>query len=357
MADEIQVYIMYSAPELYALKDGLRDIIFENKDTIDNVERVFTVSPSSGWMTFNDNSKIWKSTDGNNLPDTATDAFEIAENFIEGVNKKTAQFNEKNKTALKGIFPDKTQRNLSKCELVKHFDGSWTDHWLCCYEIAIYAGIPKGQKIFVYGMGMDIRIGKQKQVISFVTRCRPVKRPIYTKLYEMEDYAFLLNKDEHDGNNGADANNKDERPLIYLYDGNCGNQYYLAPYYYTGGSDELSITPATRYSLVAFIQQEDRPKGTMLTVYVYGGSGDYDFNWGYWNIATLWGNDGGVEELGQGDIELIRRDTGSFVTSSVNVGSGHYNMMVNVIDRKTGAYVYGSQIVFTQTIKQTDAIV
>lgn len=365
----IQVYELATAGALFELRDRYRRILFDSPGSVDQREKVFTVSPTSGALSFTDYTRVWKSRNGTGLPPSREEAIAAAENFLDAANRKTADFNRGLDNPVRSLFPDRNQRALRECHLVLHQDGRWHDHWLCLYEIRVLAGTAATQGAYVYGMGLDLRIGANGRVISFHSRWRPVKRTLYTDRLPADAFAFLLQSGHHHNGrqqtdhpqpqhhtpHGEPGHSHAPEPVVYLYDGDAGNQYYLSPYYYRADGHHLQVAPASKFSLVIRLLQEETPNRTRVTARVYGGSGNYLYHWAYWNPATLAGTEAEHVVLGEGSLETVQQETGTWTTSTVTLPKGFYNLMLHVADRQTGAYCHHQQTIFSTLNSNSDA--
>jgi hypothetical protein len=269
-----------------------------------------------------------------------------AEQFLEGVNSRTQVFNQATGAGLRSLLPDKNQRRFETCSLVMKPDKSSFDHWICRYSIQATAGTTTVQSIPIFGMSLELRIGKKGAIIGFNVQWRPALRTTYAEIYPYEKFAFLL----LDSDNPDNTDNPYAGRMLYVYDGAAGNQYYLAPYYFSASDDHVRLSPASKFSLVVKIITQDSSDGTQLTGIAYGGSRNYyDFNWAYWNLDTAWGNEGerGQVVVGPGNVSAQNDETGSSMQSKLVLPKGYYTVMLNVTDRRTGAYRHFQQNVYS----------
>lgn len=341
----IQVYQLVPASTLFGLREPLQSAIFARDIFVDQKEKVFAVSASSGWMSFVDYSALWKLGNPGLLPQSTQEVLKAAEDFLDRVNTRTQSFNQSTKAGLRSLLPDRDQRQFESCSLVMRPDKTGFDHWLCRYSIAMTAGTETALRVPVLGMCIEMRIGAKGAIIGFMAQWRPVLRTIYADLYPYEQFAFLL-KDEEQPDN---ADNPDAGKLLYSYDGAAGNQYYLAPYYYLAMNDHVQLSPASKYSLVVKILEEETSDGTRLTGRAYGGSGAYAFNWAFLNLDTAWQKEGGVVVLGEGDTRRQQDEAGPALESVQGLPRSFYTVMLNVTDQRSGAYRHFQQAVYSRS--------
>jgi hypothetical protein len=108
---------------------------------------------------------------------------------------------------------------------------------------------------------------------------------------------------------------------------------------------EIRTTSASPWSLTVDIGRTEQHASRMtLTALAQGGSGDYQYNWASYSLTEF---DNGIRELGGGSRTQVRSDDGRAVASSIEVPNGHFIAMVNVRDRKTGAFRHHQQQVFS----------
>jgi hypothetical protein len=349
MAD-IQVYRLVPAATLVGLRDALQRAIFGNDVFVDQKERVFTVS-AAGWLGYVDHAALAGRADPRSLPREREQALRAAEQFLDGVNGRTQAFNQATRAGLRSLLPDRNQRQLDSCGLVIRPGRPGADHWLCRYSIRLEAGTASAASVPVYGMSLELRIGARGAVVGFTSQWRPTLRTTYAELYPYERFASLLEDPEHhDGGEDPDAGR-----LLYVYDGAAGSQYYLAPYYYRVSDDHLLLSPASRYSLVVKVLEEDAPEGTRVVGRVYGGSGAYSFNWAYWNLDTAWRKNEPLVELGEGEVSRDRDEAGALTQSSLVLPRSHYTVLLNVTDERSGAYRHHQQAVYSRPRTASDA--
>jgi hypothetical protein len=145
----------------------------------------------------------------------------------------------------------------------------------------------------------------------------------------------------------ADDAGDQEHRLVYLLDGDAAPQYYLAPYYLVNDGDNFTLRSASPYSLVVAYGVAAQPDGSnTVTAYVDGGSGDYDFNWATMSFDSVW-EAAGLVERGSGaagERQLADRRTGG--TSALTLEPGVFTVLVNVRDRRTGAFQHLQQTVY-----------
>ncbi len=354
----VRIYELYPIKKILELKGQIQEAIFGKSNDIDNQNKVFVISKSSGWLNYTDYSAIWSSRDGTLLAENKLEAIRVAEDFMDAANGKIAQINKEQNAGLPSIFPAKSQRQIKESYAVKHRDGHWTDHWVCAYEISVSSYGTSQNRAFVYGTGLEIRVGKNNAIIGFSSRWRPFSKTIYTDLSPIEE-AETGSDAAGDGHHGTDAgapsDQATERKIAYLFEGDGASQYYLAPYYYFFNGHHIVFLPASKYSLVVSISQEESENETKILAKVAGGSGNYKYNWAYWNNNSAWQNDSELIEIGSGSSEVVRENNKLKIMNSVRLPKGVYNVLLNVVDVKTSAFKNIQQMIYSQVTNNDNA--
>jgi hypothetical protein len=339
---DIQVYQLIPPRMLLDVRDPLQRAILGNDLFVDQQERVFTVSPH-GWIGYVDHGALWRQGNPGALPQTREEVLKAAEEFVDAVNARTEAFNTSTSAGLRSLLPDRNQRLFESCVLMMKPDRSGFDHWVCRYSIRVNAGTATAASVPVYGMSLELRIGVNGAVLGLRSQWRPMLRTVYADAHPYERFAFLLKNEEK-----PDDENPDAGKLLYLYDGAAGNQYYLAPYYYRTDEDHLQVSPASQYSLVVRIFEEDTFDGTRVVGKAYGGSGAYSFNWAYWNVDTAWRQEDSLVVLGEGDVSRERDETGTSIQSTLTLPRSYYTVMLHVTDQRSGAYGHQQQTIYSK---------
>lgn len=344
----IRVFELYPIEKIVGLKAAIQKTIFGDEYKIDNENLLFSISNSSGWMNFSDHTQLWQSENSNYLAKNKIEIEKVAETFLDNINAKIIDFNVANNSYLPSFFPGKISRKLSKCYAVKHRNGSWIDHWLCIYQIFLQGGINTSSKSLVYGMSLDIRIGKNNKIIGFSSKWRPNCKIIYTDLF-LPDQSESHHSETSSTIDQSHIDGK-ANTLIYLFDGDSVKQSFLSPYYCNGHGHHLQITSACKFSLDVFIFQINLPDSTKLYAFVSGGSGKYFYNWAYWDNKVIWNIGRGFIEIGEGKNEEQTINGKKTLTNCITLPLGVYNIMLNVTDSLTGAFKQTQQIIFSKQI-------
>jgi hypothetical protein len=354
--EKIRVYQLYSIDKLVQLKLPIQYTIFEPYGIkIDNEQTFFSISPTSGWMNFSDHSQLWQSKNSNLLDWNSANVINVAEAFINDNNEKVDNFNLRHNSDLPSLFPNKNERKLTNCFAVKHRDGNWIDHWLCVFETYVSGFLNRGSKALVYGTALELRIGVENRVIAFSSRWRSYTNTIDTNLLAFSSLHSTLEQHNDSGNkkNGHEEHNlsshKDRKNIIYVLDGDGNEQYHLTPFYYETNGHHLIFTPASKFSLSISIFQQDLEKETQLIALVEGGSGDYAYRWAYWNFDSIVKNEK-IIELGKGKTEKKRIESKEVTINTINIPTGFYNIMLDVVDSRTKAFKHIQQLIFSQPI-------
>jgi len=102
----------------------------------------------------------------------------------------------------------------------------------------------------------------------------------------------------------------------------------------------LRFVSASPYSLTVEFGRIHGKDTMLVTAAASGGSGDYAYNFAAYVLDRV---ENGYTELGPGRSVQVRTDTGSARVGAVELPRGAYIVMVNVLDRATGAFKHSQQ--------------
>lgn len=310
----IRVYQLIN-PGLYSSnKSILSELIFPSI-IMDGKVRVFNVT-YSGRISFSDNDALW-SKKRKTLASNSDLATKAALEFINVVNQRFKHQRQiPGKIKLPAPFPIASVLTKLDALAVPNKINGDIDHWLCRFGVELFfddgkeildRGIKKKvfEKAAVFGAKIDIRIGENNVIVGLNSSWLPIKidsgikRPLlpFPSINETEK--------------------KPEPRIAYKLDNN--SQKFLAPYYLISGDDTPEFIPASDYSIMAEIMQQNTEHGTDLLALIAGGNDKNKFtiNWAGWNHSSLF--EEGIMQLGKG--QLIK-----------NLSPGVYNIILDIKD-------------------------
>jgi hypothetical protein len=231
-------------------------------------------------------------------------------------------------------------RELSEAALaaVPRPDGSTYDHWLYRLSPTLTLDGAGRRRALVLGAQVEVRIGHQGRVIGLNSRWHPLSGAV--KYAPITAFAPLPGE-SNDGAAGSQP-----PPIQYVLDGEDAQQYYLAPYYARVEEHVLGLYSASPWSLTVDIGRVRQGASTMtLVALAEGGSGDYAYHWGAFADIGL----GAFVDLDRGHASQNNRSA-----SQIELPNGAYVVVLNVLDRATGAFKHHRQIVASSPIESPD---
>jgi hypothetical protein len=231
-------------------------------------------------------------------------------------------------------------RELSEAALaaVSRPDGSTYDHWLYRLSPTLTLDGAGRRRALVLGAQLEVRIGHGGRVIGLSSRWHPISGAV--------KYAPISPFTPPPGDAGDDDVAQKPPPIQYVLDGDDAQQYYLAPYYARVEEHVLALYSASPWSLTVDIGRVRQSQSTMtLVALAEGGSGDYAYHWGALPQLGL----GEFVDLGRGSAPS---DNGA--ASQVELPNGAYIVVLNVLDRATGAFKHHRQIIAACAIESPD---
>ena len=336
-----QIYLYALAnPSLFALEtDAITRLVFEALQVSPSSRRSVSISPDSGWLEYTAQDELWNRRGPPALPPQA-DAISAAESLLTRLEKKCSDANSNWPKRLRGMRLLPPVVNLRRAEMfaVVRPDGSAFDHWLYRAEPQLVLDGGEKTKAGVFGAQVEVRIGHMGQPISVRSRWQPLsgeRTPTTLSAYQAPD----------------DASPDSQGPVTnYLLEGDGVPQYYLAPYYFTFAGHDVDMSSASPFSLTVDIARTNQDqKKTTITALAEGGSGDYIYNWATYPMNRI---EEGIREIGHGSETKIDVSGGRPTVSSIDLDNGAYIVLVNVKDRKTGAFKHQQQQVFSSYLPE-----
>ncbi len=308
--------------------------VFEALQTTPTAQRRVELSPDSAWLEYTAVDELWNRRHAPSLPDRAA-AQKIAEELLGRLEAKCSDANKSWPASLRGMALLPPVVNLRRVSItaLRRPDGSGFDHWLYRAEPQLTLDGGGKTQAGVFGTHVEVRVGHMGQPISVRSRWQPLSGE--RKLTTLTPF------------NGAPDDDANASPPVikYFLEGAGVPQYYLAPYHFTYGDHDADMSSASPYSLTVDVGPL-RQSGSFMTVaaVAQGGSGDYEYNWACYGINDV---EAGIRELGPGESFPADGPAGGKATaSSIDIDLGAYVILVNVKDRKTGAFKHRQQQVF-----------
>jgi hypothetical protein len=233
------------------------------------------------------------------------------------------------------LLPPVGGLNQAALAAVPRPDGSTYDHWL--YRLAPTLTLDgKGRSALVLGAQVEVRIGDGGRVIGLSSRWHPISGA--------RKYVPLVPFVAPPADGDKEA--PDPATVQYVLDGDGAQQYYLAPYHARVEDHALALYSASAWSLTVDIGRVRQGRSTMtLVALTEGGSGDYAYHWGAFPELGL----GGFVDLGRGTTP-----SGNRAASQVQLPNGAYAVVLNVLDRATGAFKHHRQLIAASAIESPD---
>lgn len=338
------------AARIYALADPARvkagerailQILYQTLRITNPAGHRVRVSPASGAIEYVNTLQLWRKGPPPDLPNG------------EVARMKAETFLRELKAAFAGGGRSRIPESLSEIVLlpplkpvdiilVPRPDRPAGDHWLYRCQPQLSLLRDERRMANVFGALIEVCIGEAGQVIAFRSQWRPV-----TAEHVFADLTpFQAPRDDH-GNSGH-REHASAPQLVYVLDGECIPQYYLAPYYLSVETEHFRLSSAGRYSLAVGLGIQETPEGTAITAIPEGGSGQYAFQWAAVAIDDPW--ESHITELGPGYTVTLRPESGGEIHAGrITIRPGAYLIMINVKDRdrRTGAFKHHQQHVYS----------
>jgi len=305
-------------------------------------EYTFSVDPVCGWIRFRLENDLWQVKPKRALPQDAEAATKAAEGLIARLREACRQ-KEYLRLEIPPLLPDERFARIVPVGAtpVFHYSQPWVDHWLCRFEVHLRPFKGERAEVRVFGSEIDIRVGQRSTVTGFVSHWRPalLAEPQRVPMFPpVEEHGHARGEGAHShgaGEHGeagaahghdekADVHPLEEQPppnLIYELHGENCPQTFITPYYLSLEGHHGGMLPASSHSLLVSMGFAEKEGGGAYVVpRVFGGSGDYTFNWAYWRPEALF------------DEGLISGGRQEFI----ELPPGVFNLMLHVADNRTG---------------------
>ena len=338
-AEKGAVHWLAPPARLAEVEDLLRRALFSVLGVADASRHVVTVSPTSGVLRYVDLASRDPKRLPPELPRTPADASRTAERFLRDLGQAVA--------SLRRDFPDEI-RDAAIVPGVKPYqpvviprpDYDGWDHWL--YRARPHLALSPGRQVPVEGALLEVRIGNGGRVVSYTALWQPTTGRFQTPL---RGPPVLPD----DGEGHSDRHGEKDAPpatrLAYTWGGEGIPQYYLAPYHVVSTGHQEGVASGSAYSLTLDVmwRQLDRTQTEVLAV-VDGGSGRYDFAFASYRPGELLDEEGGGVVILRPSVRTLRTEAGDAIDAGyVTVPNGLTVVLVNVRDRRNGAFLHGQQ--------------
>ncbi len=213
------------------------------------------------------------------------------------------------------------------------------DHWLLRARPRLTLRIEDGSSAEVLGAQVEVRIGPGGAVLGYLIRWRPL----------LGEHVEVPLADPPPAEGSGDQEPPEKQGIVYVLGGEAVPQHYLAPYYLTAQGDGLELASACELALVVRIVPYSAEDPSRYVAVVDGGSGDYVFDWGLLGLSNV--GEGTLTELGEGAIVKDRSTTPESSLSVVEVRPGAHIVLLNVMDRSTGAFQHHSEQIYVAPVE------
>lgn len=332
-----QIYLYALAnPDLFVRQsDTIATFVYQTLQLSPTSRHRVFLSPDSAWFEYTALDELWNRRTPPALPSQA-DGIKAAETFLTQLERKCSAANPDWPKELQGMALLPPIVNLRRVGLygLTRPDGSAIDHWLYRAEPRLVLDGGGKNLAVVFGAQVEVRVGHSGQIIGVRSRWQPLSGE--------RKFTTLSRYQPSDDDSGTG-----QAPITkYYLEGDGVPQYYLAPYYFVYDVLDVSMTSASPYSLTVDISRtvQDEKK-TTLAALARGGSGDYMYNWACYSATAI---EEGIREIGSGQtLPFQDQDGTSTAASSIELDNGAYVVLLNVKDRKTGAFKHKQQQVFS----------
>ena len=291
------------------------------------------LSEASAWLSFRAPGELMARA--HPMLPSRDDAKRIAREALTAIEKACSGANDAWRSTIGTTPLLPPVRKLSETALaaVPRPDGSTYDHWL--YRLAPTLALDgTGRRSApVLGAQVEVRVGHGGRVIGLSSRWHPLSGAV--KYAPMSPFTPPKGEDEGDGHKGHEGRGLPS--IQFVLDGDDAQQYYLSPYHARVEDHALALYSASPWSLTADIGRVRQGRSTMtLVALAEGGSGQYSYHWGV--IAQM--GLGSFVDLGRGSSYPSHSSA-----SQLELPNGTYLVVLNVLDRATGAFKHHRQMV------------
>ena len=333
---EIYLYALAN-PQTFLDQIGpIRRFVFEAAQVKPSDNYRVTLSTDSAWLEFTAMQELWHRCTQPALPQKAA-AQKAAEEFLNRVEQKCSSANRDWPTVLQGLalLPPVTNLRRADLVLVNRLDESTPDHWLYRAEPRLNLDGGGKTKAGVFGAQVEVRIGHMGQLISLHSRWQPLSGE--KKLTTLSAFTPPAGEGSIQG----------QPDISFVLEGDGIPQFYLAPYYLSSDGHDMSLSSASPYSLTVHMERVSQTGSNMVVAAAAsGGSGDYRYAWATYQLSRP---ELGFRQIDSSDT-FLQQTTPPVVGSAVTVPKDAYIFLLNVKDRRTGAFKHHQQQVFAGTL-------
>jgi hypothetical protein len=343
----VRVYTLAKPDVLIDNAQRIGGELFGMRDLRDD-QRTFSIYAASGYLFYADYNELWQNTAGMELPMDKGEVEKIARGFLETANRKIVASRPLRQARVPALFPS----DIRPIWIGRAVPGSSSipDHWLC--QFGVYLAADRERTGRVEGATIDLRIGRKGKVIGLSSRWRPItgdtlsSDPVdpATRTTIYADSPMAIRKPDAGTitpiakptalPSASEVSEQDaDSPWEYLFwlaDENAP-QTFLAPVLLQRAGHEGEVEAASQHSLNAEIWQRNSGEQLEVLAVVDGGSGNYEYEWGYWLHDSVF--DDGIQLMGNSQTASLDR--------------GVYNVLLFVRDKLTGAVAQTEKVVFS----------
>jgi hypothetical protein len=310
----IRVYAHVDVDELRKLAPVIASLLFRGA-----ADENFSISPGSGWLHYSDPERIRGDVPPANVPAREADARNAALAFLVRAEQAMAGDGRLRGLGAKSILPPVDDLLPIQTTPVRRETGE-LDHWVVRFLVSIRASDSlREPAAAVAGAGVDVRIGERGNVIALTSRWTPLR-----------EGSSMRRRRLHVPERIEGAR---EARLVYRLGDEAMRQSLLAPYWLVGAGHHAMFFPASDCSLICDVLQTTEHDSITLTAVTAGGSGSYEYQWGY---APVLESPPRIELIPANTRRLSFGRTSTTV-SSVTVKKSVCDVLIDVRDLSTGA--------------------
>lgn len=309
--------------------------------TMRSSDTLIDINESSGWLSYENEKLVWPNIRPS-LPATAEKAAAFAERALIQLTTRLSTAGDPellDRAGTTSLLPPKGRLKFSEILLVQDPYRGFPAHWL--YRAQPQVPLATGRLTPLHGASVDIRIGSHGRIASLFSTYRPVTtESVTTKLRSF--YSGWSSRAVRHAHGGGSANrdhshNGEDGPphiLVYLQEGDGVPQHYTAPYYLTTDGHVQTLVSASPWSLTGGFVPRETQDASEVSLFVSGGSGDYQFRWGY----VIESDPGGEISLLPSEQSAVEGPADLGQSTAKLPGRGVYRLLVNIRDTRTGAF-------------------
>lgn len=291
--------------------------------------RTFSVHPASGYLSFADNNALWRNPEGQDLPTDREAVVRVARGFIEDANRRIASSKALSDNGVLPPFPQDLRPVWLGGVVPKGNRNA--DHCLC--QFGVFLTVDGERSARVEGAVIDVRVGRGGRIIGLTSRWRAISGDILSRRTPagnqkvISSDAPMVIRLPQPATPGviapielAATEQAAPRELLYWLEDEYAPQTYLSPIYLDRDQDDGDLQPACFHSFRVEVLQRSRGPGIDLRAEVTGGSGSFEYLWGYWTAGDLFNQ--GIQIAG--------------TSQEASLGTAGGQILLRVRDRVTG---------------------